>query len=92
MKDMTITSEMSRVGANGYLFMIVPTMSPLRKYHRERENILLGWRRLRNFINLRSMQTRLYNFENAGFKLCEMMPYGGLKGFKDEVIILKPIL
>ena len=32
------------------------------------------------------------DFEDAGFKLLEMRPYGGLKGFKDEMNVLKPVL
>ena len=92
-----ITSEMSRVlRQNGYLFMIVPTMSPLRKYL-SRKGKYPSWdggeEKVAEFYQFALDANQIVvNFEHAGFKLCEMMPYGGLKGFKDEVVILKPIL
>jgi len=92
-----IVIEMCRVlRPQGYLFMTVPTMSPLRKYLSQKGKYPL-WddenQDIDKFYQFALDANKIViDFENAGFKLCEMRPYGGLKGFKDEVTFLKPLL
>ena len=92
-----IITEMKRVlRQKGYLFMTVPTMSPLRKFLSRKGKYPL-WEGnevdVTNFYQFALDPDQIVSdFENAGFELCEMKPYGGLKGLKDEVPILKPFL
>jgi SAM-dependent methyltransferase len=92
-----VVIEMCRVlRPQGYLFMIVPTMSPLRKYLSQKGKYPL-WEDENQDVNkfyqfALDANKIVIDFEKAGFKLCEMRPYGGLKGFKDEVTFLKPLL
>lgn len=92
-----ILVEMCRVlRPQGYLFMIVPTMSPLRKYLSQKGKYPLWEHQCQNvekFYQFALDANKIVtDFENGGFKLREMRPYGGLKGFKDEVTFLKPVL
>ena len=92
-----VVIEMCRVlRPQGYLFMTVPTMSPLRKYLSQKGKYPL-WEDANQDVDkfyqfALDANKIVIDFENAGFKLCEMRPYGGLKGFKDEVTFLKPLL
>ena len=76
--------------------MLVPTMSPLRKYFTKKGKYPL-WEHenqdVDNFYQYALDANKIsIDFEDAGFKLLEMRPYGGLKGFKDEMNFLKPVL
>jgi SAM-dependent methyltransferase len=94
-----IVSEMFRVlKRQGYLFLTVPVMSPLRKVKV----------RLKKYIEYeykesKEMRENFYQFafdpkdvindlKSRGFKLIDVKPYDGIKGLKDEVSILKPSL
>ncbi|MEK9570822.1 MAG: class I SAM-dependent methyltransferase [Paracoccaceae bacterium] len=93
----TIVSEIKRVlRPKGYLFMTVPTMSPLRKYLSRKGRYPIWEGKALNVEAFYQFALDpgqiISDFESAGFELCEMKPYGGLKGLKDEVPILKPFL
>ncbi len=92
-----IVSEMFRVlKPEGYLFLTVPVMSTLRK----------AKVRLKKYLEYKEseeMRDSFYQFafdpndvindlENRGFKLVDVKPCDGIKGLKDEVLILKPFL
>jgi len=92
-----IVSEMFRVlKRQGYLFLTVPVLSPLRKVKV----------RLKKYIEYKEseeMRENFYQFafdpkdvindlKSRGFKLIDVKPYDGVKGLKDEVLILKPFL
>lgn len=92
-----VVTEMFRVlRPQGFLFMIVPTMSPLRKYLSKKGKYPLWEHENQDVDNFYQYALDANNiatdFEDAGFKLLEMRPYGGLKGFKDEMNVLKPVL
>lgn len=92
-----ILQEMRRVlNKGGYLFVTVPVMSWLRrkkaklgKYPeyeasgKERENFYQFAFDPKDVIN---------DLKSRGFELVDVKPRGGIKGFKDEVLILKPLL
>ena len=90
-----ISKEMRRVLINGgYVFLTFPYMSPLRRlkaklglyedfYVEDKENF---------YQFALDPETVINDFEGAGFKLLERKPRGGVKGFKDEISVLKPIL
>jgi len=92
-----IVSEMFRVlKPEAYLFLTVPVMSPLRK----------AKVRLKKYIEYKEskeMRENFYQFafdprsiisdlKSRGFKLVDVKPYDGIKGLKDEVLILRPFL
>jgi SAM-dependent methyltransferase len=92
-----IVSEMFRVlKPQGYLFLAVPVMSPLRK----------AKVRLKKYIEYKESEETRNNFyqfafdpkgvvnglKSRGFKLVDVKPRDGIKGLKDEVLILKPLL
>lgn len=91
-----IVKEMSRVlKKGGFLFLTYPYMSPLRK-------LKVNLRIYRSF-NKENQSDCFYqfmlnpssvkkSFEKYGFKLMYSKPFGGLKGFKDEIRIFKPFL
>ena len=91
-----ILNEMQRViKEGGYVFLTFPCMSPLRAF-----KVKLGlYKRYGNNINVpdfyqfalaaKAVQD---DFEKHGFILQYSNPFDGLKGFKDEVLIFKPIL
>lgn len=90
-------SEMFRVlKPGGYLFLTVPVMSPLRKAKVRRKKYL-------EYKESKEMRENFYQFafdpkdvvnnlKSRGFKLVNVKPYDGIKGLKDEVLILKPFL
>lgn len=92
-----VIGEMFRVlKPKGYLFLTVPVMSPLRK----------AKVRLKKYLEYKEseeMRNNFYQFafdprdvtnnlKSRGFKLIDVKPYDGIKGLKDEVLILKPFL
>ena len=91
-----IALEMFRVlRPGGYLFMTVPTMSPLRKFlaksgkYREWKGDIKIQEKFYQFaLNSDSV---IQEFQDTGFKKIAVKPYGGLKGFKDEVKIFRPL-
>jgi SAM-dependent methyltransferase len=92
-----IVSEMFRVlKPGGYLFLTVPVISPLRKAKIRRKKYL-------EYKESKEIRENFYQFafdpkivvndlKNRGFKLVDMKPHDGIKGLKDEVLILKPFL
>jgi SAM-dependent methyltransferase len=94
-----IASEMFRVlKPEGYLFLTVPVMSPLRKVKvRLKKYIEYEYKESEeirdNFYQFAfDHRAVIDNLENKGFRLIALKPYGGIKGLKDEVSILKPSL
>jgi len=93
-----ILTEMQRVLVKGgYVFLSFPYLSPLRKIkmklnlYMEIEK-LTSKQRERFYQFALDEQTVINDFTTAGFKLLQKKPIDGLKGFKDEVIFLKPTL
>ncbi len=90
-----ILKEMRRVLiSGGYVFLTFPYMSPLRRLKTK-----LGlYKEFKgegedNFYQFAlDSAAVIKDFEQLGFKLLEKKPTSGLKGFKDEVSIFKPIL
>ena len=90
-----VIKEMQRVLANGgYVFLSFPYMSPLRKLKAKlglyREYDGQGRENFYQFVLDHDAVVR--DFEARGFKLMEKAPSAGLKGFKDEVSLFKPVL
>ncbi|MCK4797277.1 MAG: class I SAM-dependent methyltransferase [Spirochaetes bacterium] len=94
-----IISEMARtIKKNGYLFISFPYMSVLRK--------IKSFFRLYPILKLKEVESKkkeFYQFalnhndvikklKEAGFSLVQKIPFDGIKGFKDEVKIIKPFL
>ena len=92
-----IMCEMLRVlKQGGYLFLTVPVISPLRKV-KIKLNLYPAWNNhksaIEDFFQFAFNSVDIINdFERCGFKLVELRPYGGIKGLKDEISILKPFL
>lgn len=92
-----ILEEMKRViKKDGYVFLTFPDMSPLRNFKAK-----LGlYKKLDDnsykkddFYQFALDATSVKkNFEKYGFELEYCKPWDGIKGFKDEVSIIKPIL
>ena len=94
-----ILSEMARTIKNGgYLFITFPSMSPLRKL-KTRFNLYPE----ANKQDLENQQKKFYQFalsenkvinelQENGFTLLKKKKVDGIKGFKDEVSLFKPIL
>jgi SAM-dependent methyltransferase len=92
-----IIREMFRVlKPKGYLFLTVPVMSPLRK-------VKVKLKKYPEYKESKEMRENFYQFvfdprdvinnlKSRGFKLLDVKPYDGIKGLKDEVLILKPFL
>ncbi len=92
-----ILKEMQRVLINGgYVFLTFPYMSPLRRlkaklglyeeFNRDREG-------KENFYQFAlDPETVIKDFEAMGFELLKKETGSGVKGFKDEVRIFKPLL
>ena len=92
-----ILDEMLRViRPGGYLFLTFPYFSPLRRF-----KALLG---LYPYFQSNQTSTEHFyqfalnqqvvtqKFENHGFTLIQKLPYAGMKGLKDEVLWMKPVL
>lgn len=92
-----IVSEILRVlKANGYFFLTVPVMSPLRKAK-------AGLKKYAEYEESEETKNNFYQFafdpkfiigdlKSRGFSLVDVKPYDGVKGLKDEVPVLKPFL
>jgi SAM-dependent methyltransferase len=92
-----IATEMYRVlKKDGYLFMTVPSMSPLRR-------LKSTIKQYPPFASSQEAEDQFYqfllphegiikDFEEIGFKLVQHHPYDGVKGLKDEVSFLGPLL
>ena len=93
----TIVREMFRVlKENGYLFITVPVMSPLRKF-KAGFGLYPEWhnqdKSSSNFYQFTfNPKDIVFNLKRKGFKLIETRPYDGIKGLKDEVMIFKHCL
>ena len=91
-----IALEMSRViKDNGYLFLVFPYMSPLRRM-KARLGLYDLWHEAiptDNFYQF-ALNSKLVfeNFQKIGFKLIRARPFDGIKGTKDEIAIIKPLL
>jgi SAM-dependent methyltransferase len=90
-----VLKEIRRVLVNGgYLFMSIPSMAPLRRLKAKlglyRE--LTGRRKGSLYQYVLSPDAVLRDLEANGFELIEKRPLSGLKGFKDEVNLLRPLL
>jgi ubiquinone/menaquinone biosynthesis C-methylase UbiE len=92
-----IIKEMHRVvKKGGYVFVTFPHMSVLRRI-KSKLNFYPTWKEnigyLENFYQFALDENRVIeDFENYNFKLIEKRYLDGLKGLKDEIQILKPIL
>lgn len=91
-----IGREMARVIApGGYLFLTFPYMSPLRSL-KARLRCYPMWRGSRKPDDFYQFaldhRTVVLDFEEWGFRLVEFRPLNGLKGTKDEIPALKPLL
>jgi SAM-dependent methyltransferase len=91
-----IVEEMYRVlKKGGFLFLTYPYMSPLRRlkvklriyrsFNQEKQSDCF----YQFVLNPSSVKKK---FEKIGFKLIYSKPFGGLKGFKDEIRMFKPLL
>jgi SAM-dependent methyltransferase len=90
-----ILKEMRRVLINGgYVFLTVPFMSPLRRLKAKLGlyNDFKGEEKENFYQFALDLDTVIKDFEAIGLKLLDKKPTSGLKGFKDEVSIFKPIL
>jgi SAM-dependent methyltransferase len=93
-----ILAEMQRVLIKGgYVFLSFPYLSPLRKIktklHLYAEIKKLTGKQRECFYQFAlDGHAVIADFTVAGFKLLAKKPTSGLKGFKDEVTFLKPML
>lgn len=92
-----ILKEMKRViKSGGYVFVTFPYISPLRRFKAK----LGSYKKFKNnkhdlkkFYQFAFDRTKIKDdFEKYGFMLKYFEPFDGIKGFKDEVLISKPIL
>jgi len=94
-----IAREMHRtLKTGGFLFVSFPYMSPLRRL-----KVALGLYPFQESAAQNDQRERFYQFalndgtvradlESLGFQLIEKLTFSGIKGFKDEVALLKPFL
>lgn len=90
-----IALEMARViKPGGYLFLTFPYMSRLRRFKAGRGSYLAfndHDQAPQNFYQFGLDHTLVIkHFEAWGFNIVQVTPQAGLKGFKDEVSLLKP--
>ncbi len=92
-----ILKEMKRViKKGGYVFLSFPYLSPLRKFkaklglYKKYENSNCDMKNFYQFVL--DIVTVQDDFKRCGFILKYAKPFDGLKGFKDEISIVKPIL
>lgn len=91
-----VIDEASRIlKTNGYLFLTTPVISLLRKL-KAKLNIYSSWQKKEipgEFYQFAFDFSQLISdIERKGFKLTELRHIDGIKGLKDEVSILKPLL
>jgi SAM-dependent methyltransferase len=94
-----IIKEMYRtLRVGGFLFISFPYMSPLRRLkaalhiYPYQESAALNERQEQFYQFALSTNQVVADMLFQGFELQEKFPFGGLKGFKDEVPLVKPIL
>ena len=90
-----ILEEMRRVLINdGYLFLTVPYMSPLRRLKAKLGlyNDFKGEGKENFYQFALDHDTVINDFVGVGFKLLENRPLDGIKGLKGEVRVFKPLL
>lgn len=92
----SIALEMSRViKDNGYLFLAFPYMSPLRRM-KAKLGLYDLWQEAiptNDFYQfVLNSKLVIEVIQKLGFKLVMTLPYDGIKGTKDEIAIIKPIL
>ncbi|MEW6417125.1 MAG: class I SAM-dependent methyltransferase [Nitrospirota bacterium] len=92
----SIALEMFRVlKDSGYLFLAFPYMSPLRCFKGRFGKYEL-WKKEMKYDSFYQFalnsETVIQHFRDIGFKLIRGLPFDGIKGTKDEVAILKPVL
>jgi SAM-dependent methyltransferase len=90
-----VLKEIRRVLVNGgYLFMSIPSMSLLRRLKAKLGlyQELTSGRKGSLYQYVLSPDTVVRDLEANGFELIEKRPLSGLKGFKDEVNLLRPLL
>ncbi len=91
----TVASEMYRVlQRGGYLFLSFPSMSTLRKikaklglYRSIDESVPDGF-----YQFILNADRVLHEFRRLGFQLVDTHSWDGLKGVKDEIGLIKPLL
>ena len=92
----SIASEMKRViMKNGYLFLSFPYLSPIRrlKINLGLYKLYKSHRQPKNFYQLiLNSKSVIRYFQNIGFKFIKSIPFDGIKGTKDEILIIKPLL
>lgn len=92
----SIALEMSRViKEGGYLFLAFPYMSPLRRV-KSKLGLYALWQKTvpdDNFFafNL-NPKLVIENFQKLGFQLIKSVPLHAIKGTKDEIPVIKPLL
>lgn len=92
-----IAMEMNRIiKPGGYLFLTFPYMSPLRKLKAKMgkyEDFSEKNFEKNNFYQFALDHKKVVgDFQNLGFQLVKTRPFDGMKGLKDEVALLRPIL
>ena len=92
-----IAKEMHRVlRRGGKLLLTCPVISPLRIYKAKRmlyQEFIESENMIRNFYQFALNSDKVIkDFESIGFKLLEIKPSDGIKGLKDEVMVVKPLL
>lgn len=94
-----IIQEMKRVlRPGGYLFISFPYLSPLRRFKISLNIYPISTKQdmdkhMDTFYQFALSHARLKaDLETAGFRYIESITYAGLKGFKDEVEWLQPLL
>lgn len=91
-----IADEMARVlKPEGILFLTFPSMSILRRL-KAKTGLYPSWNKTlgtESFYQFALDEDEvLIEFEKRGFQILESRPYDGIKGFKDEIHIVKPPL
>ncbi len=90
-----IALEMTRViKDNGYLFLAFPYMSPLRKF-KAGLGFFVEYKtdKIDEFYQFVLDKKEVVNhFESLGFTIVRSISFSSLKGLKDEIAFLKPIL
>lgn len=94
----TLIKEMKRVlKPGGYIFITFPYISPLRrlkiKLNMYKKKNRLNKYDIKNFYQYALTEKQvIFDFEKHGMKLIEKQKKDGIKGLKDEISLLSPIL
>ena len=90
-----MVNEMSRIiEPGGYVFISFPWMSPLRKF---KEKLMLYESKMPDetyqfYQFALNYEDVITDFNRKGFILIDSIPYDGIKGTKDEIAVIKPVL